>query len=157
MSTAIDGGASWEPLELKGIIALVVSPADQNQLYANTGVSPAGRHTMASQDGGSTWHTNEDPLGGPVASFYCPNSVLLAHGADPGRALRARGCVQTDIESIRFSETTDRGATWTDLRLPASGALRLALSPSGRYLHAAAPIGVFDRGFRRTTVVEPRD
>lgn len=112
---SVDGGASWEPLPLKGAITVAASPADSNQIYATSGSGGTPRHTYNSQDGGASWHSNEPPLRGPVASFFCPNVLLLAHGTNPGRALRARGCVQTDIESLQLSETMDGGESWTPL------------------------------------------
>jgi len=50
----------------------------------------------------------------------------------------------------------DGGLSFSDTHLPATGALELAVSSTGNLVHAATPLGVYERGVRRTRVVPPR-
>ncbi len=102
-----------------------------------------------SSDGGRTWGPNA------LTGYYITDVVI--DPANPELLFAAASYLPGVLPRGGVFQSRDAGATWTSLNIPASGALRLALSPSGRYLHAATPIGVFDRGFRRTTLVEPRD
>jgi hypothetical protein len=155
--TANDG-QTWTsiataPAACPAILAVRMDPTDANVLLAGTGNIGAGGSVCGgvfrSGDGGRTWGAIA------VSGFYVTDVVLdprnpatVYAGASSLPGLLPRGGV---------FESRDGGASFIDLRLPASGALRLALSPSGRLLHAATPIGVFVRGFRRTTRLDPRE
>lgn len=151
-----DGG-SWTsianaPAACPGILALRMDPSNANVLLAGAGSVGAGGAVCGgvfrSTDGGRTWGANTVPGYYMTDVVIDPrNPSLVYAGASSLAGILPRGGV---------FESRDGGASFVDLRLPASGALRLALSPSGRLLHAATPIGAFVRGFRRTTVVGPR-
>ena len=129
-----------------------MDPTDDDVLVAGAGMV-SGRSVCGgvfrSTDGGRTWGPNA------LTAYYVTD--VLIDPRSPDRIFAAASYLTGVLPRGGVFQSQDAGATWTDLHVPSSGALRLALSPSGHYLHAATPIGVFDRGFRRTTVVEPRE
>ena len=151
-----DGG-SWvsigsAPSACPGILALRAIPGVDDGLVAGTGVLGAGGFVCGgvfrTADGGKTWSENALP------GFYVTDVAV-----DPQRAsvvFAAASFLTGFLPRGGVFESGNGGETWTNLNLPASGAVRLALSPSGRLLHAATQIGVFDRGFRRTATLAPR-
>jgi len=151
-----DDGGSWTsiadaPPACPGILALRVDPSDPNVLLAGAGKLAGGSvcgGVFRSADGGKTWGQNSLP------GFYITDVVIDSRS--PSLVFAGASSLAAILPKGGVFESQDGGASWNDLRLPASGALRLALSASGRHLHAATPIGVFDRGFRRTTNVGPR-
>jgi len=46
--------------------------------------------------------------------------------------------------------------SWQNLRLPTTGALKIAVSKSGRHVYAATPQGVFVLTSRKTRVTRPK-
>ena len=160
-STAIlrsaNDGSTWTPVagapaECPSILALDVDPGDANVLVIGTGkLGGTGflcGGVFRSSDGGKTWGTNGVP------GVYVTDVVIDSRSPD---VMFASASYLAGILSRGgVFQSGDGGATWTNMRLPASGAVRLALSASGRLLHAATSIGVFDRGFRRTSLLPPR-
>jgi photosystem II stability/assembly factor-like uncharacterized protein len=156
LRSANDGG-SWTPVagapaECPSILALDVDPGDANVLVIGTGkLGGTGflcGGVFRSADGGKTWGANGVPgvyMTDVVIDSRSPD-ILFASASYLAGILPRGGVFQS----------RDGGATWTNLRLPANGAVRLALSASGRLLHAATSIGVFDRGFRKTSRLSPR-
>jgi hypothetical protein len=128
-----------------------MDPSNANVLVAGVGSVGAGGvcgGVFRSTDGGHTWGANG------LSGYYVTDVAIDAHntslvyaGASSLTGVLPRGGV--------FS-SHDGGVGFTDMRLPASGALRLALSPNGRLLYAATPLGVYAVGFRRTTLLPPR-
>jgi len=152
-----DGG-SWTPIATAPaacptILAAQMDPSNANVLLAGTGSVGAGGSVCGgvfrSTDGGRTW--------GPIAisGFYVTDLVLDPRS--PATVYAGASSLPGILPRGGVFESHDGGQSFNDLRLPASGALRLALSPSGRLLHAATPIGAFVRGFRRTSLLEPRE
>ena len=150
-----DGG-SWTsfasaPPACPGILALRMDPADANVLVAgvgNVGAQGVCGGVFRSEDGGRTWGANG------LSGYYVTDVAIDTR--DPSRVFAGASTLSTILPRGGVFESHDGGISFTDLRLPASGALRLSLSPSGRLLYAATPIGVYARGYRRTTLLAPR-
>lgn len=154
--SANDGG-SWvsvggAPAECPSILGLDVDPDDANELVIGTGkLGGAGflcGGVFRSSDGGMTWGANGVP------GVYVTDVVIDSRS--PAIMFASASYLAGILPRGGVFQSRDGGATWTNLRLPAAGAVRLALSPSGRLLHAATSIGVFDRGFRKTIQLPPR-
>lgn len=152
-----DDGTSWTsiataPAACPGLLAVREDASDANLLVAGVGSLSGGSvcgGVFRSTDGGKSWGANALPGYYVTDVVIDPNHPLLVYaGASFLTGILPRGGV---------FESRDRAASFEDLRLPASGALRLALSRSGNFLHAATPIGVFDRVFRRTRELGPRE
>ena len=150
-----DGG-SWStlasaPPACPGLLALRMDPNDANVLVAgvgNVGAQGVCGGVFRSEDGGRTWGANG------LSGYYVTDVAIDAH--DPSLVFAGASTLSGILPRGGVFESHDGGASFTDLRLPTSGALRISLSPSGRLLYAATPIGVFARGFRRTTQLAPR-
>jgi photosystem II stability/assembly factor-like uncharacterized protein len=152
-----DGG-SWTPIATAPsacptILAAQMDPSNANVLVAGTGSVGAGGSVCGgvfrSTDGGRTW--------GPIAISGIYVTDLVLDPRSPATVYAGASSLPGILPRGGVFESRDGGQSFVDLRLPASGALRLALSPSGRLLHAATPIGAFVRGFRRTSLLEPRE
>ena len=150
-------GATWTPLAsapaaCAGILSLRVDPLDESVLVAGTGRLGVGGFlcggVFRSIDGGKNWGPNTLP------GFYVTDIAILAR--NPAVIFASASFLSGILPRGGVFESSDSGATWSNLHLPASGAVRLALSPNGWLLHAATSLGVFDRGFRRTTTLAPR-
>jgi BNR/Asp-box repeat len=151
-------GDSWTPIATapaacSTILAVRMDPSNANVLVAGTGSLGAGGSVCGgvfrSTDGGRTWGAIA------ISGFYVTDLVLDPR--NPATVYAGASSLPGILPRGGVFESRDGGASFIDLRLPASGALRLALSPSGRLLHAATSIGAFVRGFRRTSLLEPRE
>jgi len=150
-----DGG-TWSlfadaPNECAGILGLALSPDDENTVLVATGVILNGflcGGVFKSTDGGETWSPNGVP------GVYMTDVVIDAR--TPSTIYASASTLPPILPPGGVFQSRDGGATWTNLQLPAAGSVRLALSASGRLLHAATPIGVFDRGFRKTIQLPTR-
>ena len=154
--SANDGG-TWSslgapPTECTGIQALDVSPDDESTLLIGTGSIVGSTFACGgvfrSTDGGSTWSANGVP------DVYVTDVVIDRRS--PSIMYASASTLPPILPPGGVFQSRDGGATWKNLQLPAAGAVRLALSPTGRLLHAATPIGVFDRGFRKTVQLPTR-
>jgi hypothetical protein len=150
-------GTSWvsiaaAPAACPGILALRADPADDDVLVVGAGSLGGGSvcgGVFRSTDGGRTWGPNT------LSGYYVTDLVIDSN--NPALVFAAASFLPGVLPRGGVFQSTDGGASFTNLRLPASGALRLTLSSASRHLHAGTPIGVFDRGFRRTSLVEPRE
>jgi hypothetical protein len=153
--TANDGG-SWTtiasaPAACPGILALRMDPSNANVLVAGTGnVGPTGvcGGVFRSTNGGATWGANG------LSGYYVTDVAIDPR--DSSRVYAGASTLPGLLPRGGVFESHDGGLSFTDLRLPASGALRLSIAPTGRLLYAATPLGVYTRGSRRTTELEPR-
>ncbi|MEP6994314.1 MAG: sialidase family protein [Acidobacteriota bacterium] len=155
--TTNDGG-SWAaiasaPPGCPTLLALDVDPTDGNVLVSGTGMLGGSGFlcggVFRSADGGKTWGDNALP------DFYVTDVVI--DPTSPSSVFAGASFLTGILPRGGVFQSHDGGGTWENLRVPASGAVRLALSPSGRRIHAATPVGVYDRGFRRTSTVLPRE
>lgn len=150
-------GVSWTviasaPAACPGILALRQDPNDANVLVAGAGSVAGGSvcgGVFRSEDGGQSWGANA------LSGYYVTDVALDPR--DPSRIFAAASSLGGILPQGGVFVSRDSGASFSSLRLPTSGALRLAISSGGRFLHAATPDGVFDVGFRRTTSVERGD
>ena len=150
-------GATWVPAgsappDCARTLMLRVDPTNASVFLAATAMLGTGGFqcggVFRSTDAGKTWsHSTLPALYFTDVTIDPSNSSTLFASASylPGLP---RGAVFI---------SRDAGGTWEDLRIPAAGAVRLAISQSGSVLHAATPIGVFDRGFRTTHLLPPRE
>jgi hypothetical protein len=147
-----DGGMTWNaagaaPAACPGMLSLRVDAANANSMLAGTGVLGAGGFQCGgvyrSADGGATWTATNlsgvyvtDVRFGPAGTAYACASYIA--GILP-------------VGGAWGSE--DGGATWENLRLPTTGALKIAASKTARHVYAATPLGVYVRTERRTRTV----
>lgn len=157
VSLSTTGGSSWSergaaPPSCPGLLALDVEPNHSNVLVAGTGLLGASGFqcggTFLSTDGGQSWTASD------LSGVYVTDVAF-----EPGEAGRAYACA-TSIAGILppggVYVSTDGGRSFADTRLPTTGALALAVSASGRVVHATTPLGVYELGVRRTRTVAPR-
>lgn len=142
-----DGGTTWQaigsPLPCAGMNALAADPTQPDALVAGAGL--LGGSGLAcggiyrSADGGTTW------TAASVSGVFLTDVII--NSVDPTRVYASAGSFGNLPEGGVFA-SLDGGATWTDTALPGnpSSASRLALSPSGRILYAATPVGVYQLG-----------
>jgi hypothetical protein len=131
-----DDAASWaliRPTEADAptVLALAVSPADSNLLYLAVS-GPRGNHFrfVRSGDGGATWDQLEDQV--ISTTFACDWIVplLQPHPTDPNRVFRATSC-RTNADNAVLQQSTDRGATWSDVYRPQLAVPRWLLGGQG--------------------------
>ena len=153
-----DDGGTWvsiasPPPACSRILALRVDPGNAQVFVAGTGKLGSGGFecggVFRSTDSGKTWGNNA------LAGVYVTDVVI--DPLSPSTLYASASYLSGILPKGGAFRSQDAGGTWTDLRVPALGAVRLALSPSGSQLHAATPIGVFDLGFRRTRLVPTRE
>lgn len=150
-------GSSWTaagtaPPDCPGVNALRVNPRDASVFVAGVGLTGAGGFrcggVFRSADAGSTWTAST------LSGVYVTGVAIDA--GDPALVYASASYLAGILPRGGVYFSRDGGATWDDLRLPALGALRLALPASGRILYAATSLGVFEHRVRKTRVVAPR-
>jgi hypothetical protein len=128
-----------------------MDPTDASVLVAGVGSIGAGGvcgGVFRTEDGGRTWGANG------LSGYYVTDVAMDPH--NPSVVFAGASTLPGILPRGGVFESHDGGVSFTDLRLPASGALRLSVSAGGRLLYAATPIGVFAHGFRRTTLLPER-
>ncbi len=152
-----DSGDTWTaaadaPTGCPGLLVLRLLPSNPNVFLAGTGrLGPGGFQcggVYLSENAGTTW------VASALSGVYVTD--LAVDTGDPSTFYASASYVPGILPRGGVFRTGDGGATWQDLRLPTSSALHLALSPSGRLLHAATPLGAYELRIRKTRVVEPR-
>ena len=144
---SIDGGTTWQatgtPLPCANMNALAADPVQPNALVAGAGLlGVSGLNCGAvyrSADGGNTWMAATGASGAYITD-------VIVNAADPTRMYASAGSFSMILPQGGVYASLDGGVTWTDTALPANSASRLALSPSGRILYAATPVGVYQLG-----------
>lgn len=107
-----DGGATWNNIGLRDVLALVIDFVDPNNLYAGTRFfqspivfAPGDRFLFKSTDGGATWSNSSSPIDWDMSLFVMdPASpkVLYAGSSD----------TYWEQGGIILHKSTDSGATW---------------------------------------------
>ena len=152
-----DGGASWvqaalAPPACPGLLALAADPGDSNVLLAGTGVIGAGGFQCGgvyrSGDGGATWATAS------LSGVYVTD-VTFGRG-QPARAYACASYIAGILPPGGVYESGDGGRSFSDTRLPVTGALGLSVSATGHIVYAATPLGVYQDGGRRPRLVPER-
>lgn len=115
---SFDGGSTWQPTSLAGAAVVGFDPTDPLRVYAN------GSGLLRSDDRGQSWAPLAPLLYGSVFSFAIDASspstlYATSYQCAPGFPLP---CSYLGY-SIALSRSTDRGARWTSLPLPAPFAL----------------------------------
>jgi photosystem II stability/assembly factor-like uncharacterized protein len=117
----VNGGASWVPVLPTGglqVLAIAVSPADQNVVFVAMAQYSASFQVHRSLDGGATWTIIEGPLLGATCIFSVP--ILMPHPTDPNRVLRTSGCYAgRDVPfGDSVDQSLDQGLSWSVLFHP---------------------------------------
>jgi hypothetical protein len=150
-----DGGTSWTqaavaPPACPGILAFRVDPADPGVFVAGTGVVGTGGFQCGgvhrSADGGASW---EAP---GLTGVYVTDVAF--DPAQPSRAYASASYIAGILPPGGVFVSGNGGRSFSNARLPVTGALELALSATGRYVYAATALGVYQDSLRRTRVVE---
>ncbi len=152
-----DAGTSWTeagaaPPACAGLLSLRVDPTNPSAFLAGTGVLGAGGFQCGgvyrSANAGASWS-------GPGLSGVYVTDLAF----DPTDATRVYACasyIAGILPPGGVYVSGDGGRTFGDSHLPTTGALELAVSATGNLVHAATPVGVYEREVRRTRVVPPR-
>lgn len=115
-----NGGASWAAVLTTGAptLALAVSPADHDLVYAASGQGSGAFTLRRSADGGATWTTVMGPLLGDLCIWAV--LILAPHPTDPTRVLRTSNCYagRNVPGGDGLHRSADRGATWTEIFHP---------------------------------------
>ncbi len=152
-----NAGDTWTaaadaPAGCPGLLVLRLDPSNPNVFIAGTGRLGAGGFQCGgvyrSENAGGTWAASA------LSGVYVTD--LAVDAADPSTFYASASYVPGILPRGGVFRTGDGGATWQDLRLPTFSALHLALSPSGRLLHAATSLGAYELRIRKTRVIEPR-
>ena len=151
------GGLSWveaaaAPPACPGLLSLRVDPGNPSVFLAGTGLIGAGGF----QCGGVYRSTN---AGASWAAPSLSGVYVTDLAVDPTDATRVYACasfIAGILPPGGVWVSGDGGLSFSDTHLPATGALELAISSTGNLVHAATPVGVYERGVRRTRVVSPR-
>ncbi len=107
-----DAGATWAPVfrATETLTTVAVSSADPQVVYVALRRSPTAFPLWRSQDGAATWEDLE------VLRGACgPIGLIEPHPTDPDRAFRTAGCYISTQFGDKLQQTTDRGATWSEL------------------------------------------
>jgi hypothetical protein len=140
---SVNGGGAWtaigSPLPCAGMNALRVDPTNASVFVAGAGLLGAGGLTCGgvyrSTNSGSTWTASS--LSGVYVSDLAIDTVA------PARVYACAGYLGGSFPKGGVYASVDGGADWSNLYLPALGAVRLALSDSGHILYAATSTGVY--------------
>lgn len=150
-------GATWAdagraPAACPGILALRVDPANAVRYIAGAGLLGAGGFqcggVFTSENAGESW------TAGDLSGVYVTDVRL--DPSDPHGAYACASYIAGILPKGGVWRSSDDGRTWRSLRLPVAGALRLAVSAGGRFVHAATPLGVYDLAIRKTRLLAPR-
>jgi photosystem II stability/assembly factor-like uncharacterized protein len=139
-------GAAWSPVgnapPCAAMNALRVDPTNASVFVAGTGLLGAGGLTCGgvyrSTSAGATW-TASSLSGVDVTD-------LVIDALNPSRVYACAAYAGGSFPRGGAYASLDGGTNWSDLLLPVSGALRLALSRSGHILYAATSAGVYALG-----------
>jgi photosystem II stability/assembly factor-like uncharacterized protein len=138
-----NGGVAWaavgNALPCAGLNALRVDPANASVFVAGAGLLGAQGLTCGgvyrSTNAGNTWTASD------LSGVYVTDIAMDAR--DPARVYACAGYLGGLFPKGGAYESADGGANWSNMFLPALGALRLALSHSGQILYAATSVGVY--------------
>ena len=144
--------AGSAPPGCPGLNSLRVDPRGASVYVGGTGLlGPGGFQcggVFRSTNAGGTWSP------GTLSDVYVTDIAIDAE--DPALVYASASYIAGILPKGGVYVSRDGGAAWNDLHLPALGALRLALPPSGRILYAATSLGVYAHRVRKTTAVAPR-
>jgi photosystem II stability/assembly factor-like uncharacterized protein len=152
-----NAGDSWTahadaPPGCPGLLVLRLDPSNPSVFLAGTGRLGAGGFQCGgvyrSENAGSTWTASS------LTGVYVTDIAVAA--ADPPAVYASASYIAGILPKGGVFGSSDGGATFQDMHLPVFSALHLALSPSGRLLHAATPSGAFELRIRKTRVLGPR-
>jgi hypothetical protein len=152
-----DAGTTWTPAALAppacpGILSFRVDPTDPDVFVAGTGVLGTGGFQCGgvhrSANGGTSW---EAP---GLTGVYVTDVAL--DPAQPSRVFASASYIAGILPPGGVFVSGNGGRSFSNARLPVTGALELALSATGRYVYAATALGVYQDGMRRTRVVTDR-
>ncbi len=152
-----NAGDSWTahadaPPGCPGLLALRLDPSNPSVFFAGTGrLGPGGFEcggVYRSENAGGTWTASS------LTGVYVTDIAVTP--ADPSAVYASASHIAGILPEGGVFGSADGGATFHDLNLPVSSALHVALSASGRLLHAATPFGAFELRIRKTRALEPR-
>jgi photosystem II stability/assembly factor-like uncharacterized protein len=155
---SVSDGGSWTeigsaPSACAGINVLRADLSVSGMLFAGTGVLGGGGFqcggVFRSSDSGATWTAT-----GLSGVFITDIAVA------PGNSMQvfaSAGYLAGILPKGGVYASSDGGETWKTLGLPALGASDISVSPTGGVLYAGTSLGVFERSFRRTRSVAPRN
>jgi hypothetical protein len=150
-----DNGTSWTqaalaPPACPGILSFRIDPADPDVFVAGTGVLGTGGFQCGgvhrSANGGTTWDA-------PGLTGVYVTDVAFDTG-QPSRVYATASYIAGILPPGGVFVSGNGGRSFSNARLPVSGALELALSATGRYVYAATALGVYQDGLRRTRVID---
>jgi photosystem II stability/assembly factor-like uncharacterized protein len=152
-----DGGTSWvqaalAPPACPGLLSLAADPAEANALLAGTGVIGAGGFQCGgvyrSANGGTSWGAAS------LTGVYVTDVTF--DRARPGRAYASASFIAGILPPGGVYASGDGGRSFSDTRLPVTGALELSPSATGRIVYAATAFGVYQESGRRPRLVPER-
>jgi photosystem II stability/assembly factor-like uncharacterized protein len=147
-------GTAWvqgaaPPAACPTFLSLAADPTAPQVLLAGTGVIGAGGFQCGgvyrSSDGGATWAAPG------LTGVYVTHVTF--DGEDPSRAYAAASFISGILPPGGVYASGDGGRSFSDTRLPASGAIEIEPSATGRIVYAATALGVFQQPVRRTRTV----
>ena len=146
-TTWVQGAAP--PAACPSFLSLAVDPVDPQALLAGTGVIGAGGFQCGgvyrSSNRGTTWSSPG------LTGVYVTDVTFDSD--DSSRAYAAASFIAGILPPGGVYASGDGGRSFSSTRLPASGALEVAVSATGRLLYAATPLGVYQQTVRRTQTV----
>jgi photosystem II stability/assembly factor-like uncharacterized protein len=154
---SVTSGTSWvdagaAPPACPGLLSLRIDPSDPSAFLAGTGVIGAGGFQCGgvyrSANAGASWSAPG------LSGVYVTD--LAFDPSDSSRVYACASYVAGILPPGGVYASSDGGRTFGNLRLPATGALDLAVSANGGLVHAATSLGVYEDRIRKTRVVPPR-
>jgi photosystem II stability/assembly factor-like uncharacterized protein len=147
-TTWVQGAAP--PAGCPSFLSLAADPVSPQVLLAGTGVIGSGGFQCGgvyrSSDRGATWAAPG------LTGVYVTDVAFDAD--DPSRAYAAASFIAGILPPGGVYASGDGGRSFSNTRLPASGALEVAVSATGRILYAATALGVYQQPVRRARTVE---
>jgi photosystem II stability/assembly factor-like uncharacterized protein len=150
-------GTSWvqgsaPPAACPSFLSLAADPSGPQVLLAGTGVIGAGGFQCGgvyrSTDGGTSWGAAS------LSGVYVTDVVF--DPAQPNRVYASASFIAGILPPGGVYASTDGGRSFSNARLPATGALELAVSATGRIVYAATALGVYQEAARRPRLVPVR-